>query len=66
MTVQLKEYTHEGKTFLATGFVSYNNELDFPYHARRADGEESWFTSYHEAVDFIGEGLIKPQNWVVK
>lgn len=65
MRVQFKEFNHKGITFLATGFICYNNNTDLPYVAQRADGKEEYFHSYNEALEFIGEGLNKPTGWTI-
>lgn len=63
MSVELKEFKENGKTFLAVGYVEYKEYLDYPYHAVQANGAESWFNDYNKALNWIAQGLNRPKLW---
>ncbi len=66
MSVELKVFHEEGKTFLAVGYIERDLTADLEFHAIRADGEEEWFWEYSDALNFISEGLRKPRGWTLE
>lgn len=66
MSVELKEFHDGNKTFLAVGYVEYQEDKDSPYYAKHATGQEDWFNSYERAFEFISEGLTPPRSWTLE
>lgn len=66
MTVEIKEFRENGKTFLAVGYIERDRYADVEFRAIRADGKEQWFWEYSDALDFIAEGLKKPTHWTLE
>ena len=66
MTVQLKTYKEDDKTYVATGFSKDNGfhraHDQRQYTAERAGGEVLNTDSYDDALAFIAAGLGKPER----
>lgn len=61
MGIKLKEFeTVRPAIVIGIGTIEIESYKDLPFHARRWDGEEKWFSKRQDAMDFITEGLIKP------
>lgn len=67
MTVELKEFRENGKTFLAVGYIDYDRNAHLNFYAVRADGKENWFSKYEDALAFIAVGIKKPTpTWTLE
>lgn len=66
MSVELKEFKENDKTFLAVGYIEEDHRADLKWRAFRASGENEWFWEYYEALNFIAEGLKKPTGWTLE
>lgn len=70
MSVELKTYSDNNKTYLAVGFIEDRTGTcmadEKPYKAYRADGDHEYFFNHSEALEFISVGLEPPkQNYTL-
>lgn len=65
MSVKLKNFTDpkSNRSYIAVGYVEVDEDpnKDWPYHAVPAEGEDSYHGHYHEALQELEKGLVRPE-----